>query len=157
MKTTESIATNLRQVYFGGNWSWSNMKTNLSDVTLKEATTKVFDLNTIATLAFHIHYYVNAVGTYFDGERFESKDEYSFKHPVFANEDEWQDFIGQMWKDAEKLAAHIEKLPDNKLQEIFIDEKYGTYFRNLFGIIEHTHYHLGQIALIKKMLRQTVK
>ncbi|HAI83731.1 MAG TPA: DUF1572 domain-containing protein, partial [Chitinophagaceae bacterium] len=31
----------------------------------------------------------------------------------------------------------------------------GTYYRNILGLIEHTHYHLGQIALIKKIIRNT--
>jgi len=30
--------------------------------------------------------------------------------------------------------------------------KYGNYFRNIVGVIEHIHYHLGQIVLIKKIL-----
>ena len=33
-------------------------------------------------------------------------------------------------------------------------EKYGNYFRNLTGIIEHLHYHLGQIVLIKKLIAE---
>ena len=31
-------------------------------------------------------------------------------------------------------------------------EKYGTYYRNFHGLIEHAHYHLGQIVLIKKLV-----
>jgi len=49
----------------------------------------------------------------------------------------------------------IEQLPEAKLGEIFSEEKYGTYYRNIHGIIEHTHYHLGQIVLIKKILLQS--
>jgi hypothetical protein len=29
-----------------------------------------------------------------------------------------------------------------------------TYYRNLYVLIEHIHYHLGQIVLIKKLLQQ---
>ena len=54
--------------------------------------------------------------------------------------------------DAEKFALLIEQLPENKFEETFIDEKYGNYYRNIHGIIEHNHYHLGQIVLIKKIL-----
>ena len=50
------------------------------------------------------------------------------------------------------LKAEIEKLGDNKLAEVFAQDKYGTYFRNLMGVIEHAHYHLGQIVIIKKMI-----
>ncbi len=48
----------------------------------------------------------------------------------------------------------IEQLPESKLWETFSDEKYGNYYRNIHGIIEHSHYHLGQIVLIKKILLQ---
>lgn len=53
---------------------------------------------------------------------------------------------------AEEKASFIEKLPESVLLEIFSDEKYGTYYRNILGIIEHSHYHLGQIVIIKKMI-----
>jgi len=39
------------------------------------------------------------------------------------------------------------------LTDDFTDEKYGTYQRNLIGILEHSYYHLGQIVLIKKLLK----
>ena len=46
----------------------------------------------------------------------------------------------------------IEQLADEKLDSSFVDEKYGTYQRNIEGMIEHSYYHLGQIVLIKKVL-----
>ncbi|MFT4660247.1 MAG: hypothetical protein ACI8XB_000508 [Patiriisocius sp.] len=55
-----------------------------------------------------------------------------------------------MWIDVEKFSSNIEKLSDQKMSDHFVDEKYGSYYRNLNGIIEHAHYHLGQIILIKK-------
>jgi len=46
--------------------------------------------------------------------------------------------------EVELLINLTEQLPDNKWEEIFVQEKYGTYYRNLHGLIEHTHYHLGR-------------
>ncbi|GAA4794839.1 hypothetical protein GCM10023231_24020 [Olivibacter ginsenosidimutans] len=43
-------------------------------------------------------------------------------------------------------------MTDSKFDEIFIDEQYGTYLRNIEGVIEHGYYHLGQIVLIKKLI-----
>jgi hypothetical protein len=54
--------------------------------------------------------------------------------------------------NAENLALAIEKLDESKLEEPFVDEKYGTYLRNLEAVIEHSYYHLGQVTLIKKMI-----
>jgi len=45
-------------------------------------------------------------------------------------------------------------MPDSKINEVFVNEKYGTYLRNIDGMIEHCYYHLGQITLIKKLLQQ---
>ena len=57
-----------------------------------------------------------------------------------------------MWTNAEKFASQVEQMSDEKLGEVFVDEKYGNYHRNIDVIVEHSYYHLGQIVLIKKML-----
>ncbi|MGJ8593340.1 MAG: hypothetical protein ACSHXF_12375 [Aquaticitalea sp.] len=44
-------------------------------------------------------------------------------------------------------------MPDSQLNAVFVDAKYGTYLRNIDGMIEHSYYHLGQIVLIKKLLQ----
>ena len=55
--------------------------------------------------------------------------------------------------NSEKLATHIEKMAANQLDEPFVNEKYGTYRRNIEAMIEHSYYHLGQISLLKKMIQ----
>ncbi len=52
---TSQLAKHLREVHFGGNWTWVNMKDTLSDITWQEATAKVFNFNTIASLVYHIN------------------------------------------------------------------------------------------------------
>ena len=60
--------------------------------------------------------------------------------------------LDKVWDNAERFAGLIEQLPDDILEKDFTHKKYGSYHRNLLGIIEHIHYHLGQITLIKKFL-----
>jgi uncharacterized damage-inducible protein DinB len=153
MKLSTQLANHFRQIYFGGNWTSVNLKQMLEDVTLEEATRQLADLNTILRLAYHIHYYVAAVTKVLQGGPLDAKDALSFNHPPVNTEAEWQSFLTQMWEEAANFALLIEKLPDEAISQIFIEEKYGTYYRNLQGIIEHTHYHLGQITIIKKLLR----
>ena len=127
MNLTEQIAKQLRGVYFGGNWTSVNLKETLADVTWRQAIIKVYTFNTIAVLVYHMNYYVSAVLEVLQGESLNAHDKYSFDHsPVLSRED----------------------------RETFSDEKYGNYYRNIHGIIEHMHYHLGQIVLIKKILLQ---
>jgi uncharacterized damage-inducible protein DinB len=155
MNTTTQIARHFRDVYFGGNWTASNLKDNLTDVTWQEATTRLYSFNTIATLVFHMNYYVAAVTKVLEGEPLNAKDEYSFQHAPVTSLVEWQQLVDKCFTDAQHFATLIEQLPEEKLWEDFVDPKYGNYYRNLHGIIEHVHYHLGQIALIKKLVRRS--
>jgi len=105
-------------------------------------------------LVYHINYYISAVTKVLQGGSLEAKDIYSFDHPPVNSKDDWEKLLNKTWTEAENFAVLVEQLPESKLYETFIDEKYGNYYRNLHGIIEHTHYHLGQIVLIKKILLQ---
>lgn len=157
MNLTGQIAKHFREIHFGGNWTSSNLKDNLADVTWQQATTSVYSLNTIATLVFHMNYYISAVLKVFQGEPLNAHDKYSFDYPPIQSQEEWEKMLNKTWRDAENFASLIEQLPENKLWEDFTEKKYGNYYRNLHGIIEHCHYHLGQIVLIKKILLQADK
>ena len=152
MDTTTQIAKHLREVYFGGNWTFSNLKDNLESLTWQQATKQVFSFNTIATLVYHTNYYIVAALKVLQGEALDSKDKYSFDHPPIKSQQDWQNLLNNVWVDVENFAKLIEQLPEQMLIENFTDKKYGSYYRNLHGIIEHTHYHLGQIVLIKKIV-----
>lgn len=154
MDTTKQLAQHFRYVHFGGNWTFVNLKDSLADVTWQEATTKLHDCNTIAILLFHINYYVNPVLKVLQGEPLNASDKYSFDCPPITSQEDWEKLVQKVLDEVELFAQEIEKLDELKLFDVFSEEKYGNYFRNLLGIIEHTHYHLGQISLIKKLIRQ---
>ena len=154
MNLTAQIAKHFREVHFGGNWTSSNLKDHLADVTWQQATTQVYSINPIATLVYHINYYVSAILKVLRGEPLDAHDKYSFDLPPILSQEDWEKLLDKTWTDAEDFAILVEQLPESKLGENFSDEKYGSYYRNFHGIIEHTHYHLGQIVLIKKILLQ---
>jgi uncharacterized damage-inducible protein DinB len=154
MQVTAQIAKHLREIYFGGNWTSVNLKGTLAGVSWQQATTKMYSFNTIAILVYHINYYISAVLKVLEGGPLNASDKYSFNHPPIQSQQDWEKLLEKSWAEAEKFASLIEQLPEHKLEENLADEKYGTYYRNLHGIIEHSHYHLGQIVLIKKILQQ---
>lgn len=152
MKLTKQIAKHIREIHFGKNWTSSNLKEHLTDLTWQQATTKVFSFNTIATLVYHMNYFVSAVIPVLRGHSLDASDKYSFDAPTILSNEDWNKLLDKTWNDAEILSELIEKLPESKLWGNFSDEKYGNYYRNIHGIIEHCHYHLGQIVLIKKII-----
>ena len=154
MSLSSQLAKHLRDVHFGGNWTVSNLRDNLADVTWQQATIKMQSSNTIATLLFHINYFIGVALNVLEGGPLTGNDKLSFNHPPINSPEDWQQMQEKAWVEAERFAALIEQLPESKLWEDFADTKYGTYYRNIQGIIEHAHYHLGQIALIKKLVQQ---
>jgi len=153
MNTPQQIAKHTREVFFGGNWTTVNLKDTLADVTWEQATKQIYSFNTIAILVYHMTYYVTAITKVLEGEPLNASDKLSFSHPPIESQEDWDAFIESKWADVEYFINLIEKLPEATLSENFYDEKYGIYYRNLHGLIEHTHYHLGQIVLIKKILQ----
>ena len=154
MKLTSQIAQHLRDIHFGGNWTSSNLKDQLAGLSWQQSITRVHTFNTIAALVFHMNYYVSAVLPVLEGKPLDGSDKYSFDHPPIQSQEDWENLLQKTWTDAENFARVIEKLPEALLWEDFSDKKYGNYYRNLHGIIEHNHYHLGQIVLIKKIILQ---
>lgn len=154
MSLISQIGKHTRGVYFGGNWTDVNLKDTLTGVTWQQATTKVHSFNTIAALVYHINYFVTAVLEVLQGNPLDAHDKYSFDLPPINSSEDWEKLMNKAFTNAEKFSGLIEQLPENKLWENFADEKYGNYYRNIHGIIEHTHYHLGQIVLIKKILAE---
>ena len=152
MNLSAQIAKHFRDVYFGGNWTDVNLKKTLENVSWQQAITKVQSFNTIALLVFHINYYISGMTKVLLGGSLDIHNEYSFDLTPIQSQKDWEILLTKTWADAEAFALLVEQLPDTKLNETFADEKYGNYFRNLHGVIEHTHYHLGQIVLIKKIL-----
>ena len=153
MKSTHEIAKRFREVILNGTWiANTNYKDQLNNLDWKIATTQFQSLNTIAILAQHIHYYIKGINNVFKGGTLDIKDKFSFDFPPIESQSDWENFLTVFWIDAELFATLIEQMPDEKLNQVFTDEKYGTYYRNIDAMIEHAYYHLGQIVLIKKCL-----
>jgi hypothetical protein len=157
MNLPAQIAKHFRDVHFGGNWTSSNLKETLDGVSWQQATTQLYSFNTIATLVYHMNYFVSVVLNVLQGEALDANDKYSFDCPPILSQEDWTKLLDKTWADAESFARLVEQLPEHELWEDFSDEKYGNYYRNIHGIIEHIHYHTGQIALIKKIQAQSAE
>ena len=153
MSSTSQLAKRFREVMLDGLWiANTNFKDQLKDISLEQATAKVGSLNTIAMLTFHIDYYIAGLINVFEGGDLEIRDQFSFDLPLIESQEQWEELLHKLWNDSEKFAVLLEQMPDYKMNEVFVNKKYGTYLRNIDGMIEHAYYHLGQITLIKKLL-----
>ena len=158
MENTKEIAKRFAEVILNGTWiANTNYKDQLAHLDWQIATAQVGSLNTIAALAQHVHYYINGINQVFKGGTLDIKDQYSFDFAPITSQAQWDTFLATFWYDAEEFAAWVDKMPKTQLGDVFVDEKYSTYNRNIQAMIEHSYYHLGQIVLIKKLLLEGIK
>lgn len=153
-----TLASRIREVLLDGRWiANTNFKEQLQGVNWQQAIQKVGNLNTIALLTFHINYYLGGLLDAFETGRLEIRDKYSFDLPEIKSAADWERLVADFLRNAEQFAAKVEQMDDRIFDQPFVDEKYGSYLRNIEGIIEHSYYHLGQVVLIKKLLPQAVQ
>ncbi len=157
MNLTQVLASNVRGLFVGPNMTGVHLKEILDGIDQKSATQKIADLNTIAVLVFHIDYYLSGVLDVLRGGPLLIRDRFSYDCPPVETENDWQTMVEKIFTDAEAFAAEIEKMPESRLFEPFFDEKYGDYHKNLLGLLEHSHYHMGQISLLKKLVLASKK
>lgn len=115
---------------------------------------KIENFNSISSITFHINYYLSGVLEVFKGGDLTIRDKYSFDAPEIKGEKDWELRKEKLVKDSKEFIQLIENMNPDRLTEVFVKEEYGSYFRSVDVIIEHTYYHLGQIILIKKKLRE---
>jgi uncharacterized damage-inducible protein DinB len=155
MENSNQLASRFREVLLDGKWiANTNYKDQLSSINWKQATKKIGSLNTIAALTFHINYYLDGILNVFRVNILDIRDKYSFDMPPVKSKEDWETLLSELVANAEKVANFIDQMSEKRLEENFVDEKYGTYRRNIEAVIEHGYYHLGQISLIKKMIME---
>jgi|SRR4051794_39059331 hypothetical protein len=156
MKTTELIAQHIIEVFEGGNWTDVNMKVTLRNVNYKEATTVTkASYNTIGALVYHISFYNDIVLKRLQGINPVITNSNGFDLPLLQNEDDWVKLKERCFQSAHNLAVEVIKFPEEKLGELTVTG-HSTHYKTLHGIAEHAHYHLGQIVLLKNLVKNSV-
>ena len=155
MNRNITIASRLREVLLNGHWiANTNYREHIQGVNWQQATQKIDNLNTIAALTYHINYYLAGVLKAFENGKLEISDKYSFDLPPITSEIDWNKLVTDFLDNSVKFINKVEQLEDHIFDKPFIDKKYGTFLRNIEGVIEHSYYHLGQISMIRKMITQ---
>ncbi|MFP2994528.1 DUF1572 domain-containing protein [Spongiivirga sp. MCCC 1A20706] len=154
MKLSKYLAARLREVFIDGKWVLgTNFREQIIDLDWNHATHKIDNFNTIADLTFHVDYYLAGVVRVLEGGTLDIRDKFSFDSPPMKSKRDWKNLVNKFCLDAEKFITLVENMSDENIKADFVDKKYGTYYRNIDAMIEHTYYHLGQIILIKKHIK----
>ena len=147
------LGKHLRAAYFGGSFSETNLEALLADVTHAEATARPYGANSIAALCSHVHFYVRGVLSVMRGEPLDTSDAASWAEQPPADEAEWRGRVAKLLAEGTACAEALGQLGNEAVWGYFADPKYSSVFTNVYGITEHLYYHIGQMMLLKRVLR----
>jgi hypothetical protein len=146
------IADQLRRAFTGDPWHGPPIRELVAGVTVAQACSRpLISAHTIWELVIHIDLYVQAAFEAIQGTAMPrwygtGKD---WPEIVDISVPAWTEATERLFKNMEQLAEAIERLPDANLQNTVPGRDYDFYY--LFhGIVQHSLYHGGQIAVLKK-------
>ncbi|MGC4232994.1 MAG: DUF1572 domain-containing protein [Niabella sp.] len=152
---SQQLAQQFTGVHQTKDWvSATSLRLQLSDVTWEEANKKMGNHNSIAVLAFHLNYYVNGINRVLEGNPLDIRDQFSFDAPEITNEENWQTLLQKLEKDADRFSSLVSQKPPEYWEQPFANLNYGSNYHNINAMIQHIYYHLGQIVLLKKLIRE---
>lgn len=156
MRIAEAIALHLLDVHFGENWTDVWITKVLDDINWKEAVQPTAGSpNTIASLLHHITYYNKVIQQRLQGTDPAIDERNGFNPPPIHDFHDWVMLKTENLQSATDLAEMIRQLPDESLHEpIGGLPGASSRYRQLHGTVEHAHYHLGQIVILKNLLRK---
>ena len=152
MEIKSLIAQHIIDAHEGGNWTDNSIRETLKDISVIEATTiTAASINTIASIIHHLTYWNNIMIIRISGNPVEIPEINGFDVPILATEEDWKILQLNNLKSAHDLVAAILEF-DNNLSDPILPG-YDSAYKSFYGCIEHIHYHLGQITMIKQLTK----
>lgn len=146
------IAKQFRSIYIDGTRTYPSFQDQLTDVDWEMAIARIGGIQNIATLTHQLGLLVKEGIDLMEGKDPEEESD-TVLNPPFAGANAWHHYKVSVIREGESFAQLLEQLPDHQLWQMYGSAEYGTYYENLYGIVEKTYYHLGQIVLIKKLIK----
>lgn len=151
MNIAPLVAQHVAEVVHG-NWTEIYLDEAIADVSYQEAIAVPAGLvNSIAMLVNHLEFYNFVITERLMGTEPVIDDANGFAISI-QNEDDWQLLKQRTLDSFKKLADMVSQLPEETLHN-FTPTGKTSFYKTLHGLSEHAHYHLGQIVLLKKLVR----
>ncbi|HEX6622883.1 MAG TPA: DinB family protein [Pyrinomonadaceae bacterium] len=150
------IGSQLKRAFEGGAWHGSSLRELLADVSAVQAAARPLDgAHSIWEIVLHIAAWQGFVTRALGGEPMPSNLPEEENWPPIGNASEaaWRDTARSLGEGNKRLRDAVRKLVEEDLDRIVAAREYSVHFM-LHGVLQHSLYHAGQIALLKKATGQ---
>lgn len=150
MTEVERIADQLNRAFAGEAWHGPAVVEILEGITAQQAAARTLDgAHSIWEITLHIAAWERAVLRRLQGDRAELPTEEDWPAATEADEQTWERAKEALRHNHDELRSAISLLDESRLAQPIIEGMSSVYV-TLHGIIQHSLYHAGQIALLKK-------
>jgi len=157
MTETERIADQLKRAFIGEAWHGPAVFEILEGITPQQAAARpIAGGHSIWELVLHITAWTNAGLRRLQGEPAQLTDAEDFPAVMASDGRGWQQAMEVTKQAYEELRKAILLIEDSRLDHPIVEGLSSVYV-TLHGVIQHSLYHAGQIAILKKAFseRQT--
>ena len=152
MTELERISDQLDRAHHGNAWHGPSVLEILKDITADQAASKpLASAHSIWELTLHIGAWERAGVRRLRGDRAELKDVENWAPVGEVNEEAWELCKARLTHGTDELQKAIASVDESRLHEPILDGM-PTVYVTLHGIIQHSLYHAGQIAILKKAI-----
>jgi hypothetical protein len=150
MRETERITDQLNRAFVGEAWHGPAVLEILDGVTAEQAAAHSLDGgHSIWELALHIEAWLRAGAKRLQGDRAQLSDAEDWPAVTGSDEQTWKQVQESIKQAHDELRRAILLLDDSRLDQPIIEGMSSVYV-TLHGVIQHSLYHAGQIAILKK-------
>jgi uncharacterized damage-inducible protein DinB len=150
MTEIERIIDQLNRAFVGEAWHGPAVIEILEGITAQQAAAHpLAGGHSIWELALHITAWTRAGSQRLHGDRAQLTDAENFPPVTDSDERAWEVVRESIKQAHEELRSAILLLDDSRLEQPIIEGMSSVYV-TLHGVIQHSLYHAGQIAILKK-------
>jgi uncharacterized damage-inducible protein DinB len=153
MREVERIADQLKRAHEGGAWHGPAIDELLKGVTAEQAAARPFaGAHNILELVAHVEAWERAMLRRLGGDPaqiYQTEEDWSSRSDV--SEEDWTGLRRKLSETYVALREAVLELDDAELDEPILPNM-STRYVSLHGVVQHTLYHAGQIALVRKAL-----
>jgi len=153
MREVKRIFDQSRRAFEGEAWHGPSLMAILDGITAAQAVARpLSEAHSIWELVFHIAAWERAGLRRLSGDPADLSDVEDWPPVSDTTEQAWEQTRKTIQEGHDEFQDAISKLDDSRLDQRVVGSP-ATVYGTLHGIIQHTLYHAGQIALLKKATR----
>lgn len=154
MTEVSRILDQLNRAFQGEAWHGPAVLEILNSTTAAQAAARPLNgAHSIWETTLHISAWLRACRRRLEGDRAQLTDAEDWRTASASDETAWQEVIGEVKQALAELRSPISRLDDSLLDQPILDGMSSVYV-TLHGLIQHSLYHAGQLAILKKSLME---